>query len=322
MIMEKIPLWEDRDDVFLHTLLREYIPNPMSPNGAGPMPAVLICPGGAYMFCSVDLEGDTTALDFIRAGYQTFILEYRIGSRCPVGEAAHPAQLLDLGRAMLTIRENAEKWHVDPERIALAGFSAGGNLVGNMATMWHKSLLSDYFGVPSEYFRPMGVIMGYPITDYRYQEEYNLSLLPNTMMLQGRETLFGTMEPTEEQLLELSPCYNVTEKTPPVFLVHAQNDTLVPAVNSLKMAAALAEAGVDYELHIFKRGEHGFADGVPGGVEPFRQDRHLPAAAWMPMAERWLMNLAAPETDRVDPCVAEGMRAGARARLAAEQAGE
>ena len=135
MIKERIPLWEGRDDVFLHTLLREYIPNPMTPEWKEDMPAVLICPGGAYMFCSVDLEGDTTALAFIQGGYQTFMLEYSFGSKR--SDCAHPAQLLDLARAILIIRENARAWHVDPERIALAGFSAGGNLAANMATMWH-----------------------------------------------------------------------------------------------------------------------------------------------------------------------------------------
>ena len=309
MIKEKIALWEDIDDVFLHTMLREFEPNPMLPTAPEAMPAVIVCPGGAYLFCSVALEGDTTALAFLNGGYQTFILEYTVGSKNSA--CRHPMPLLDLAKAMLIIRENAEKWHVDPERIALAGFSAGGNLVANMATMWHKPMLREYFGVESECFRPMAVILGYALTDYVYQEEYNLSLLPSTLMLDARLAVFGTKDPTVEQLEEMSPCLHVTEKTPPMFLVHAANDSLVPARHSLKMASALAEAGVEYELHIFKNGEHGFATGVPNGA-PYRSDRYFAISAWIDLALKWLMHHAAPETAEHNPSVAEGMRQRAR----------
>jgi len=306
MIKEKIPLWEGRDDVFLHTMLREFAPNPMSPAETEDMPAVIVCPGGAYLFCSVALEGDTTALSFLNGGYQTFILEYTVGSRRP--DCKHPDQLFDLAKAMLLIRENAKKWHVDPERICLAGFSAGGNLAANMATMWHKPLLSQRFGVANELFRPMAVILGYALTDYVYQEEYNESLRPATLMIDARQAVFGTKEPTRGQLEEMSPYLHVTEKTPPMFLVHAANDTLVPAVHSLKMAAALSQAGVEYELHIFKNGEHGFATGVPGHAGAYRQDKYMAISAWIDLALKWLMHHAAPETGEKDPCIADGMR--------------
>ena len=78
MITERIPLWEGRDDVALYTMLRHCTPNPMIPVEAEPLPAVIVCPGGAYMFCSMENEGDEVALSFAKAGYQTFILQYTV----------------------------------------------------------------------------------------------------------------------------------------------------------------------------------------------------------------------------------------------------
>ena len=318
MITERIPLWEGREDVALYTMLRKCEALPMQEDAAEALPAVIVCPGGAYLFCSVDLEGDTTALRFADRGYQTFILEYTVGSRCGDIDSRHPAQLLDLAKAILIIRQHAEEWHVDTERISLAGFSAGANLCANMAVHWHESFLADYFGVDSSVFKPLAVVLGYALIDYRYQEEYLAEAIPNnSIMMAGNKTIFGTPTPSPEQCDELSPHNYVSEKTPPIFMVHAANDSLVPAVHSLKLAAALAEKGIEYELHIFKNGEHGFATGVPGGVGPYRSDRHMALSIWMDLCAKWLMGYVAPETAEHDECVAATMRRREEARRAA-----
>ncbi|MBE7017117.1 MAG: alpha/beta hydrolase [Ruminococcaceae bacterium] len=317
MITKRIPLWEGREDVALYTVLKECTPNPMVPTKPEALPAVVVCPGGAYMFCSMENEGDTVAFSFADAGYQTFILQYTVGTTCGENDSRHPAQLLDLAKALLIIRENAEAWHVDPQRIALIGFSAGANLCANMAVYWHTPLLSGRFDVPSEYFKPMAVMLGYPLTDYSYQEEYNATLPPNPMLLAGNKAVFGTPTPDKEQLDEMSPCLHVSEKTPPIFLFHAANDSLVPAVHSLKMALALAEKGIPYELHVFQNGEHGFATGVPNGVGPYRADKHQACSAWVELAKTWLMRWAAPETQEHDFCIADAIRSGSDAPPAA-----
>ena len=308
MIMKEIPLWEGREDVALFTMLRHCIPNPMIPVEPEALPAVVVCPGGAYMFCSMENEGDEVALQFSAAGYQVFILRYTVGTTCGEHNPNHPAQLLDLGKAMLTIREHAAEWHVDPERISLVGFSAGANLCGNMAVYWHTPLLSQHFGVPSEYFRPMAVMLGYPLTDYTLQMDYNATLPPNPLLMMGDETIFGTRRPNQAQRDALSPAYNVTENTPPIFLFHAANDSLVPAMHSLKMAMALAEKGIPYELHMFQNGEHGFATGIPNGVAPYRADKYQSCHAWVDLACRWLLHYAAPETAEHDFCIAEAAK--------------
>ncbi|MBR5572600.1 MAG: alpha/beta hydrolase [Oscillospiraceae bacterium] len=300
MIVKQIPLWEGREDVVLHTLLKECRPNMMMPTEPEALPAVVICPGGAYMFCSMENEGDAVAMQFAAAGYQVFILEYTVGSACGDNDPRHPAQLLDLGKALLTIRENAAAWHVDPERIALIGFSAGANLCGNMAVQWHTPLLSEHFGVPATHFRPMAVILGYPITDFTLQMEYNATLPPNPLLMAGDETFFGTRRPKQEKRDAVSPCLHVGENTPPIFLFHAASDCLVPAMHSLKMAMALAEKGIPYELHVFQNGGHGFGPGIGEGVSPYRADQYRACHAWVDLATRWLLHYAAPETAEHD----------------------
>lgn len=296
MILKQIPLWEGREDVVLHTYLRHCNPNPLFPAEQEMLPAVVICPGGAYLFCSTENEGDDVAMEFSAAGYQVFVLQYTVGTACGAYDSRHPAQLLDLGKAILTIRDHAVEWHVDTERIALIGFSAGANLCGNMATQWHTPLLSEYFGVPSHYFRPMAVVLGYPVADFSLQMEHNAAMPPNPMLMMGDEAFFGTRRPTQEQLDAVSPCRHVSENTPPIFLFHAANDSMVPVRQTLKMAAALAEHSIPFEVHIFEKGEHGFGVGNPYTVGPYRMDKRFSCHAWTQLAANWLLHQASPET--------------------------
>lgn len=296
MILKQIPLWEGREDVVLHTYLRHCNPNPLFPAEQEMLPAVVICPGGAYLFCSTENEGDDVAMEFSAAGYQVFVLQYTVGTACGAYDSRHPAQLLDLCKAILTIRDHAVEWHVDTERIALIGFSAGANLCGNMATQWHTPLLSEYFGVPSHYFRPMAVVLGYPVADFSLQMEHNAAMPPNPMLMMGDEAFFGTRRPTQEQLDAVSPCRHVSENTPPIFLFHAANDSMVPVRQTLKMAAALAEHSIPFEVHIFEKGEHGFGAGNPYTVGPYRMDKRFSCHAWTQLAANWLLHQASPET--------------------------
>lgn len=298
MISQRIELWPNRHDVALYTFLAEI--DPMLPGPKEKLPAVLICPGGAYMFCSMSGEGDATAMAFASAGYQTFVLEYTVGTACGEHSARYPAQLLDYGKAVMVIREHAEEWHVDPERICVAGFSAGAHLCGTVATRWHEPLLSETFGVPAACFRPMAAILGYGLMDYVYQEEYNATQPPNPILTAGNVAFFGCPAPAREQLEAVSPYLHVSEHTPPVFMMHAASDTMVPALHSLKMAQALAAHSIPYELHIFQNGEHGFATGAPMGVSVYRKDKYKACGAWVELAKTWLLHWAAPETAEHD----------------------
>ncbi|MFR8317230.1 MAG: alpha/beta hydrolase [Catenibacillus sp.] len=293
MIIETIDLWEDRDDVKLTTFLAA--PDPFMPNPVK-KPAVIVCPGGAYRSCPRHgNEGDPVAMTFAADGYQAFVLEYSVAESAPQEKTLFPAQVRDLGKAMLEIRAHADEWAIDPEKISVIGFSAGGHLCGMYATTWHTPVLSEYFHEDSSVFKPLTAMLIYPVADYVIQDAY---LKENPSPVLGPDInvpVFGTANPNAEMLKAYSPSELVSEHTVPVFLAAAMDDGMVTAKNSLAMAAKLQEKGVPYELHIFEYGDHGFSLGR-NLFEPFRQDKAHACAQWVPMAKTFLMHHIAPET--------------------------
>lgn len=293
MHIETLKLWEDREDVKLTTFLS--LPDPIFPDKKK-RPAVIVCPGGAYMGCPRHgAEGDPVAMTFAADGYQAFVLEYSVHDGAPEGKAKFPAQILDYGKAVLTIREHAEEWRVDMDRITLIGFSAGAHLCGMVATTWHEPLLSEYFHEDSRVFRPLGAMLIYPITDYRIQNEYLKSGDIPVYPEESTPTVFGCAEPSEEAEKEYSPVCHVSDKTCPIFMAAAQDDRVVPVIQSFRMAEALQNAGVSYEMHIFQYGNHGFSLGryIP---EPYREDKKHANGKWIELAKTFLMHLVAEET--------------------------
>lgn len=178
-------------------------------------PAVLVIPGGGYRFCS-DREADPVALAYMKAGYQAFILRYSVGE-----DSEWPQPLKDYEQAMEYILENAEKWHVIKDRIAVVGFSAGGHLAGAAATM----------GNP----RPAAAILGYPVL----KEETALEL---------GKSMPGIPE-------------HVDDNTCPCFLFATRTDSVVPIQNTIDMLNALNRFHTSFECHIYAYGPHGFSTG-------------------------------------------------------------
>lgn len=293
MTIETLKLWDDRDDVELTTFLT--LPNPAFTSQTR-KPAVIVCPGGAYQTCPRHSEeGDPVAMAFAIDGYQAFVLEYSVETRAPKGKTQFPAQTLDYGKAIMTIREHADEWNIDVEKISIIGFSAGGHMCGTIATHWNDGLLAETFGVPSQYFKPLCAILIYPIADYVLQEEFCKSFPTPMLTPEMNATVFGVREPDDKALEDASPARHVTKDCPPVFLAAAQDDGLVSAENSLQMAQALQKAGIPYELHMFQYGDHGFSLGR-NLMDAYRTDRSHACAAWLPMAKTFLLHQAAPET--------------------------
>lgn len=239
--------------------------------GSGARPAVIVCPGGCYARKSVR-EGEPAALRFLSRGMQAFVLQYST-------PAPFPCALAELGAAVSMIRKHAGEWHIDPSRIFLCGFSAGGHLCAALGTLhdrdFLRELLGGKMGLPKGSWRPDGMILSYPVISsgtYGHRKSF--------------EMLLG--ESPGEELLELvSLEKQVTENTVPAFIWHTGEDETVPVENSLLFALALRRARVPLELHIYEKGEHGLAlcDEVTGNTPSRIQPD---AAGWLDLAVRWI----------------------------------
>ena len=293
MHIETMKLWEDRDDVELTTFVA--MPDAFFKE-LPKRPAMIVCPGGAYHSCPRHgNEGDPIAMAFAIDGYQAFVLEYSVAERAPKGKTLFPAQIIDLAKAILTIREHADEWSVDVDKISIIGFSAGAHLCGMMATGWHDPWLAEYFNAPSEVFRPLTAMLIYGLNDYVVQEQMRdknaMGMLPDNV----NEPVFGVNEPDAQALAKYSPALKVSEKTVPIFMAAAADDRMVNAIQSVYMAEKLHKAGIPYELHMFEYGSHGFSLGR-NLIEPYRQDKAHACAQWLPLAKTFLMHHIAPET--------------------------
>ena len=208
MTAEKIILNEERN-----VSLTAYIQEVDGEFGFAKRPAMLVIPGGGYAICS-DREADPVAMAYLKAGYQAFVLRYTVTSK---GGWPHP--LNDYEQAMSLITENADKWHIDPAKIAVVGFSAGGHLAACAATIAEH--------------KPAAAVLVYP------------AILKDIVdMCQP-----GMPYPNE----------HVTPETCPCFIAAARDDRTVDIKSSLMMELALAEKGVAFESHIYSYGGHGFS---------------------------------------------------------------
>lgn len=295
MRIETIRLWEDREDVELTMFL--HMPDPFLPDPVK-KPAMVVCPGGAYQSCPRHgNEGDPVAMTFAIDGYQAFVLEYSVASRAPEGKTMFPAQIIDLGKAILTIKEHADEWGVDPDKISICGFSAGAHLCSMYATTWHNGMLTERLQAVTEEFRIMAALCIYGLHDYVLQEEFNAAH-PNFVSESDANTpVFGSSHPSRELLEEYSPVCLANTQMPPMFLAAATDDGLVPAMHTIRMAEKLQTIGVPYECHLFQYGEHGFSLGR-NLFEPFKQELNHACAQWVPLAKTFLMHLISPETTK------------------------
>lgn len=295
MLTETIELHEGRSDVTLTTYVLADSPELLD---GKPRPAVLICPGGAYLMCS-DREAEPVALRFAAMGYHAFVLRYSTyyaGEEQPFPPPAeldvdprcvHPTPIRDIATAMLTIRTNADSWLIDVDRIAICGFSAGAHNCAMYSVSWDRPVIVDHFGEPAERFRPAAAVLGYGIGDYHLMMGGLGDPVAATISNAARIALLGTPTPTDDQLDEVSPYLHVSDRTPPTFLWATGADSLVPVTNTTRLAEALALAGVPFEAHVFERGPHGLALAhQSSAASMFDIDRT--AAQWVDLAQTWL----------------------------------
>lgn len=206
-------------------------------NGA----AIVICPGGGYGHLAVDHEGKEVGAWLNSLGVTAFMLKYRLAPRY-----RHPAPLNDAQRAIRMVRSRAAEWKIDPARIGIMGFSAGGHLASTAGTHFDMGLADTEDPIDKVSCRPDLMILCYPV----------ISLTSPYTHVGSRNNLLGMN--ADAKLLEgLSNEKHVTRETPPTFLFHTSGDTAVPPENSLLFYTALHAKGVPVELHIYEQGRHG-----------------------------------------------------------------
>ncbi len=224
------------------------LPDPATANGA----AVLICPGGGYGTLAFDHEGNAIARWLNDNGIAGIILKYRLPSaRIMVDKSTGPLQ--DAQEAMRVIRRNAASWKIDPGKVGVIGFSAGGHLASTISTHYADKV---YEVKDNTSARPDFSLLIYPVIT-----------MDTVFTHRGtRNNLIGP-DPTEKNVLRFSNEKQVNAETPPAFLVHSSDDNAVPVLNSISYYEALVKNKVVAELHIFQKGGHGYGLAPKGGTE-------------------------------------------------------
>jgi acetyl esterase/lipase len=227
--------------------------------------AILLIPGGAYTFIVGTHEGGDTAQAFAARGYTVFVLIHRLPGEGWSHRSIVPLQ--DAQRAMRVIRANAPRYALDPARVAVLGYSAGGHLAASLATGFAEPTYAARDAIDRHDPRPWAAGLIYPV----------VTLAPHFTNPQSAAYLLGP-DPDEALIAQRSPDRHVDATTPPTFLAHALDDTAAPPENSFWMLSALRTARVPAEAHFFERGGHGFALGMPG----------TPNAQWPALFDSWL----------------------------------
>ena len=233
------------------------------------LPAILVCPGGGYSFVSAR-EAEPMAMKFMPWGFHIFVLTYSVAPN------HFPTQIRQAAAAMELIHANAEAWGVDTNRIAIMGFSAGGHLACHYSNCYDDPAVREVF--PDS--KPVNAcVLTYPV----------ISADPRYCHAGSIRNVSGHEEPTAADVDYFSLQNRVTPRTPPTFLWHTAADELVPVMNSLLYAQALADNHVPFAMRIYPNGAHGLAT-ADDQTCPTLQYPASEANAWITDAAKWLKN--------------------------------
>lgn len=235
---------------------------PQKPNGVG----ILVTPGGSYRRVVLDKEGSALAASFNAQGYTLFVMTYRLPADGHAEGADAP--LADVQRAMRTLRARAAEWQLDPQRLGILGFSAGGHVAASLGTRYQDTVYPPLDAIDRQSARPAFMALVYPVITMHAEIDHPIS----------RQQLIGDA-PDAEQIRRYSAEQQVDENTPPTFILHAVDDPAVKVENSVVMFTALRRVGVPVEMHLFEQGKHGFG---------IRDALGLPVAVWPELMMAWI----------------------------------
>lgn len=265
MLTERIYFNDDKDvylDVYVADKVETFARN-----------AILVIPGGGYWLCS-SREAEPIGLAFMPHGFNAFVLNYSV--RSTGSKNIYPQQLIEASMAMKHIKDNAERYNIDPEKIFVCGFSAGGHLAASLGTKWYIKEIYDAIDMPYGYNKPKGMILGYPVISVHYGSYANV---------------FNVTDPTEEMFEKAGIVNYVDERACEAFIFHTSNDQTVPVVNALDIAAALSKAGKQFEMHIYPDAPHGIALANELTMENEPKYNNPRIARWVLDAATWAKGL-------------------------------
>lgn len=238
---------------------------PKNPNGT----AVIICPGGGYARVVIDKEGDEVARWLNEIGVTAFILRYRLPQDAHVNR--EDVSLEDGQRAIRIIRAHAKEWGLNADKIGVMGFSAGGHAASFLSTCYGRDVYKPVDDMDKLFARPDFTVLGYPV----------ISMLDQYAHEGTKKRMLGKT-PTKEQMEKYSTELYINKNTPPAFIFCAENDDVVPPVNSVRYFENLRSCGVPSELHVYTDGKHGFGIG---------SQLKTSAKYWSKACEAWLRDM-------------------------------
>ena len=234
-------------------------------------PILVLCPGGGYEMTS-DREAEAVAVQFMAMGYHVAVLRYS------VKPATYPTALLELGKSVVYLREKAEEWNIDTDKLIIQGASAGGHLAASYAMLWQENFVSEALGVSKERLKPNGLMLSYPVItsgEYAHRDSF--------------KNLLGDQYDSLVDWVSLEK--RVSKDTPKTFVWHTYTDDCVPPENSLLLVDALKKHNIPTEFHLFPEGGHGLGLANELTACPNGYGVEEACAIWIKLAGTWLKNI-------------------------------
>lgn len=288
MICKEIKLLEDSDATLKTYVLeqQEYARKNLI------RPAVIVCPGGGYALVSQN-EGEPVALAYAREGFHTFVLKYSVTFANPF-----PQALFELGKAYLYVFEHANEFGIDKNQIYVAGFSAGGHLALSLGTFYYESFLLDKLATKAEILKPAGLILGYPAVSLK-PARVNKEPSPELQKLIAaglcgdfgrysiQQIMTGKEDFTEEEAEAVNLLNRIDEKVPPMFIFGSNHDSVIHPLDIVSLAYKLRANKIEFELHLFNRGNHGLSLYDETVAYPWQlENMHM--NEWINLSVKWL----------------------------------